>query len=457
MSSLPRLHALLKRFDRPLADGVFLVLLVALAIATGWLSARHDHYWDWTSGNSNSLSVESRQLLAQLDQPLRITIFAAPEGALGRSIERFLARYVQAHPGLELEFVDPRRFPERARDAQVRVDGQLLIEYHDRRETLARLDEHSLSAAIARLLEDRRPWVAVIEGHGERNIDGDAPGELGRLGHELEAQGFLARPLDLALVSDVPINTHLVVLSQPEIALFPGEVERLIDYLDRGGNLLWLLDPGPLNGLEPLAEQLGLKPLPGVLFDPESLEQGAITPTLAQVHASPTDHPLTTALTQPALFHGARAFAAEHHADWALATPLVSGPRSWNEVGRIEAESYRDEVVGEQAGPLPLLLALTRSDTTGEHEQRVAVIGDGDFMSNAWINRAGNRALAFALIDWLSGARMHPLPPQAPAPAALELDDGRRLLLGAGSLGVIPGLLLGAWLLIQWRRGRRAA
>ncbi|MCF1182348.1 GldG family protein [Marichromatium gracile] len=454
MSPLHRIHALLERLDRPLADGVFLALLLAVAIAAGWLSARHDRYWDWTSSGDNSLSVETLQLLAELDQPPRITVFADPDGLLGKSIRRFLTRYQQALPGMRVEFVDPRRFPERARNAQVRVDGQLLVEYRGRRETLERLDEHDLSAAIARLLEDRRPWVAVIEGHGERDIDGEAATDLGRLGRELEAQGFLARPLDLALVSDVPVNTHLVVLSQPEIALFPGEVERLIDYLDRGGNLLWLLDPGPLNGLAPLAERLGLHPLPGVVLDPESLEQGADTPTLALGSASATPHPLTALLSQSVLLPGARVFAPETAEDWSLAQPLVSGPRSWNEVGRIEPGSYRDEVVGELAGPQALLLALTRASTEGDRQQRVAVVGDGDFMSNAWINREGNRALAFALIDWLSGARMHPLPSPAPGHPPLELDDERRLLLGLGSLGVIPGLLLAIWLLIQWRRGR---
>ena len=35
----------------------------------------------------------------------------------------------------------------------------------------------------------------------------------------------------------------------------PGEVDKLLRYIDRGGNLLWLVDAEPLRGLDRLAEK----------------------------------------------------------------------------------------------------------------------------------------------------------------------------------------------------------
>ncbi len=80
---------------------------------------------------------------------------------------------------------------------EVSLVGQILLEYRGRRETLNEIGERAISAAIARLSASRVPWIAVIEGHGERAIDGQDGADLGRLGAELTEQGFLARPLDL--------------------------------------------------------------------------------------------------------------------------------------------------------------------------------------------------------------------------------------------------------------------
>ncbi len=72
--------------------------------------------------------------------------------------------------------------------------GQVLLEYKWPARDPEAIGERAVSAAIARLTTTRAPWVAVLEGHGERQIDGEAPSDLGRFGQELEDQGFLARP-----------------------------------------------------------------------------------------------------------------------------------------------------------------------------------------------------------------------------------------------------------------------
>ncbi|RKT44313.1 GldG family protein [Thiocapsa rosea] len=451
---LPFATAQLRRLERPLADVLFLVLLLAVLIAGGWLVARHDRYWDWTAVGTNSLAPESLAILGRLDGPLRATVFADPASPLGKGIERLLMRYRQAQPGMLIEVVDPQLFPERTRDADVTLIGQILLDYRGRRETLAEVSERAISAAIARLGASRVPWVAVIEGHGERAIQGEAGADLGRLGRELSERGFLARPLDLGRVEEVPINTRILVLSTPRIPLFPGVVERLIRYLDRGGNLLWLMDPGALNGLEPLADTLGLRILPGTVVDADAAALGVAIPAVAVIAEYP-DHPFSVDLDVPALLPGSIAFGTELAPGWLLDTYLATGARSWNEVGRLDGPIDRDEVIGEQAGPLPVVLAMSRPVPEDGREQRVLVVGDGDFASNAQIGAYGNRALALALLAWLSDpGDLTVLPPDPREPAALILDEQQRLRIGLGSLVIFPGLFLLIGLGIRWLRWR---
>ncbi len=68
--------------------------------------------------------------------------------------------------------------------------------------------------------------------------------DLGRFGEELKDRGFLVRPLDLATVVDVPVNTHLALVSPPpRFRSSPARWSGYCDYVERGGNLLWPQTP----------------------------------------------------------------------------------------------------------------------------------------------------------------------------------------------------------------------
>jgi hypothetical protein len=441
------------RVERRLADAAFYVLLAAAVLLTGWLGARHDRYWDWTGSQRHTLSAESQAVVARLDAPLRITVFVDRAHPLAKGIEQVLARYRRALPALDVQFLDPQLFPEQARAAEISLLGQMLVEYRGRRETVTRVGEDALTSAIARLTRRERPWVVFLEGHGERSVGGEAGTDLGRLAGLLGERGYRMRSLDLATQPQVPDNARLLVVSTPAIPPFPGEVERLTDYLAGGGNLLWLMDPGGLQGLEPLANALAITPLPGMLVDANVQRLAIDDPTVAMVSRFP-DHPLTRGLAEPALFPGSLAFLALAAPDWTLATPLETLEDTWNETGPIRGEIARDGDRGEQPGPLPVALALTRARPQGG-EQRVLILGDGDFLSNAHLETAGNRALGLRLIEWLTAPEGDaPVPPRELPDRTLALTRTDILLIGGGSLVVGPILFLAAGLLVRRHRRR---
>ncbi|MCG6941879.1 MAG: GldG family protein [Thiohalocapsa sp.] len=481
-----------RRLHRTAADGVFALLLLAIVLTAGWLAARHDDYFDWTSTARNSLTPESIAVLERLPAdgpPLSITVFAPREHPVGRAVEQLLARYHRQRPDLEIHWVDPQRAPERARDADVHLLGQVLLEFHGRRESLTALSEGTLSSAIARLALPRAPWVAVLEGHGERASAGAAAPDIGRFAQLLRQRGFRLQPLDLASAGSVPANTDLLVISTPSIALFPGEAEALVHYLEAGGNLLWLMDPGSgsaaersdatgdLMGLKPLATYLGVRPLPGVVVDAKAAELGFDDPTFAVIDDWPA-HALGRDLKRPAVLPGSLAFQVTAAPGWLLDTTLTSGPQSWNETGPIRGEITRNPPAGEESGPLPLAMVLTRpqpragadapaaastSDDDDEPdnaaprpapEQRVIVVGDGDFASNAYLATAANRSLALRMARWLTGLEdLITPPPAADDRDNFTLSTARTWAISAGAVVALPLLLLGAGLLVRWRRG----
>src|SRR3546814_13973201 len=53
-------------------------------------------------------------------------------------------------------------------------------------------------------------------------------------------------------------DLSVLVIASPSAQLLPGEQTIITDYVNHGGNVLWLADPDYPPGIEPLAKDLGV-------------------------------------------------------------------------------------------------------------------------------------------------------------------------------------------------------
>jgi ABC-type uncharacterized transport system involved in gliding motility auxiliary subunit len=440
-----------------LQEGLFHLLLLGAAVLAAWLSLQYTWHWDWTGNRSNSLAPESRSLLQRLESPLTMTSFAPDNRDLRQRILRLLDRYRRERPEMvKISFVDPELHPDLAREAGIELAGELVLEYQGGRERLQTLSEGHVSNALQRLLGRPERWIGALAGHGERSLSGKANHDLGDFGAALESRGYRIQPLDLAQVPVLPENLGLLVVAGPQSDLLGAEVERLRDHVEQGGSLLWLMDPGGLHGLESLARQLGVRTLPGRIVDANVRELGVDDPTVALVSRYP-DHPATSGFSLMALFPQALALESTAAGEWRVTPLLRTLSRSWNETDPIQGEVRRDKAHGERAGPLTLALALERTlaTPTGAREQRALVVGDGDFLANAFLGNVGNRELGLRLVRWLmeEDELLH-IPPRQSPDRELPITRTLALVLGVGSLFVLPLGFLATGFLIRWRRNR---
>ena len=111
---------------------------------------------------------------------------------------------------------------------------------------------------------------------------------------------------------------------------------------------------------------------------------------------------------------------------------------------------------GEIPGPLDMGFALSRlSPSPAKKEQRVVAIGDGDFLSNAFLGNGGNREFGQRVFDWLlADDAMIDLPDKGAPDRQLQLSQTQLGVIGLGFLLVLPVLLLAAGGWIWWRRKR---
>ncbi|GAB4345758.1 MAG: hypothetical protein Kow006_03280 [Gammaproteobacteria bacterium] len=441
------------RLRQRLENTLFVALLLAAVALTGWLSTRYGFVSDWTAAGRNSLSEASQRLLATLDKPISITAFASPDEVLRRRIRNLVERYQRAGSDVQLEVVNPDTAPQRVRDLDINVDGTLVVSYQGRSEKLTELGEEALTNALLRLARDEDRWVVFLEGHGERSPKGVANHDLQLMARALERQGVKVQSARLA--GAIPDNTSVLVIAAPQADLLPGEVQRLVEYLEGGGNLLWLLDPEPLHGLEPLADLLGVSLLPGVVVDATARLYGIQQPDFALVTEYPR-HALTRGLKAVTLFPRAAAVDLDPPAAWTRTPILQTSPSTWNETGPLVGEIHADPNRAERAGPLTLGWALQRPRSDSENrEQRVVVVGDGDFLANAYLGNGGNRNLGLAIFNWLShDDRFIAIPARTSPDRSLQLSRGAAVAIGAGFLALLPLLLIGTGVLIWFRRRR---
>jgi len=253
----------------------------------------------------------------------------------------------------------------------------------------------------------------------------------------------------------------------------PGEVQLITNYIAAGGNLLWLADPGPLFNLEPLAIQLGIKFQDGVVVDPTTQVFGISDPRVALITQYPR-HPITNNFNVLTLFPQARGFKLEPPDNWDTTVLLSTLPRSWAEVGEIKGEIEFNQG-SDIAGPLIIGAALTRklteqtdnlpSDATANNRasnsqtqkiQRIVVIGNGDFLSNAFLGNGGNLDLGLNIVNWLShDDKLIAIPAKTAPDIHLELSQTTLIVLAFILAIVIPLSLIASGIMVWLKRRNR--
>jgi ABC-type uncharacterized transport system involved in gliding motility auxiliary subunit len=445
---------LYNRLQNILFVAAFLVLIGMLA----WLSTRYVFQADWTASGRNTLSPASQTLLKKLNGPLSITAFTSEAQPLRKGIGEMVKRYQRYKPDIRLSFVDPAKEPQRVRDLGISVDGELVIDYAGRSEKLQDINEQNLTNALQRVGRSDKRWLVFLTGHGERNPLGVANHDLGDWGRQLESKGFSVQTVNLVSTPQIPGNTDVLAIAAPQVDLLPGEIKLIQDFINKGGNLLWLSDPGPLHGLKPVAEQLGVEFQPGVIVDPNAQLFGVKNPDFAVV-AEYSSHPITLNFNNVTLFPRASGIDLQTPEGWQGQAFLTTLPRSWSETGEIKGEISFDAGSDIQ-GPLDIAVSLTRAlpdnaNTQGK-EQRVVVMGDGDFVSNTYLGNGDNLNLGLNIVNWLShDDKLIAIRAITAPDTELNLSFTASVLIGFGFLFALPLALLIAGLTIWLKRRKR--
>lgn len=458
-----------------LQSASFTVLLLAALGVAAWGSTKYSAQADWTYGNRNTLSQPSRELLQRLDGKVTFQAFASDSEQLRGRIRDIVGRYTRASDKVELSFVNPKTHPQKVRELGIQRQGTIVVRYQGRTAKVAQSEEAKLTNAIKRLADKSQTRLAFLQGHGERALNGRARSDLTAFKRGLENQGYSTQSLNLANKGRVPKDVSVLVVADPQQQLLPQERKRIANFVAGGGNLLWLADvgaqsPPKFSGKKPVVTAGNATiASPVQVVGARSRAFGVVTDY--------SGSKITQDFSKTTVFPKARTIQVASSDGWSTGAFLETGKRSWADAKPFDSGFDQQE---DRKGPVTLGVRMSRKapqtgdesaktasgpsdggvvkaaagggsgaasgspagggqgkDAPAAAQQRVVVIGDADFLSNAFIGFGGNRDLAMNTVKWLSGdtASLNISTPQAP---------GQNLAFSVSTLWMLQVLFMGA-------------
>ena len=433
-----------------------LLLLLVIGICA-WITQQHHWVYDWSRDNRNTLTDTSRLILEQIDQPIQITVLARNSAKKRQQFRRAIGKYKKYKPDIELLFFDSDTELDQANELHLYNAGQLRIDYKNRYEIVDQLSERDVTNALQRLSRDSKSWVVFLSGHGERDPFNEDNQGYSTLKQTLESGGVEVQDINLLETTTIPDNISVLVIAAPQAELLEGEEKLIIEFVDRGGNLLWLHEPGRNEQLSLLAQKLGITWRNGTIIDANQqlrsilgIQHPAVVPVIKY-----QEHAITKNLNNQTLYPFAVGIEPNTGLDWIVQPLFYSMPRAWSETNLLSG----DNVVfnsndGDTAGPLLMATALTRISEK-KNVQRIVIIGDSDFMANSYIGHGENLKLSISILQWLTNEdKRISLVPYQPPDISIEFSNVAIASLASGYLLIVPlgVLFIGIFIGIRRRK-----
>jgi len=243
-----------------------ILLVVGILLLVNFLASRFFFRLDYTEDQSYSLSKATKNILAELNEPVTISAYFSEN--LPPDIEKvrqdfrdMLVEYSSNSGGLIVyEFINPSVDQETEMKAQqsgirpiminVRERDQVkqqraylgaVLQMGDRKEVIPFIQpgaamEYALSTSIKKLSVKEKPAIALLQGHGEPSLSA-----LKQLSDQLSILNSV-EPLEFSDTSGVPSKYRTLVVIAPKDTIPELNFRYLDDFLNRGGRLLLALN-----------------------------------------------------------------------------------------------------------------------------------------------------------------------------------------------------------------------
>lgn len=253
---------------------VLIVIVIGGATAGYSLVEKQNVVRDLTENQLFTISQISRDTIDQFERYLtannfsaRIIGFYTREEIRDRNATRvLLSQFEEESTGLiDVEFIDPDVNPFVAGQydfTPLLSDGSesshlfLTVFTEDEQivivESIRAIDERQISNAMLRIILAGDFKMYFVIGHLGYDPLGEGNLGLSTIYYTLPQAGVNVDTLDLSVVDSVPDDATAIVIIGPQTPLRQAEVDKIADYIDRGGRMVIMADPPYVDEYESL-------------------------------------------------------------------------------------------------------------------------------------------------------------------------------------------------------------
>jgi ABC-type uncharacterized transport system involved in gliding motility auxiliary subunit len=453
-----------------------IVVVFGILAAINYLSTRHNKRWDLTAAHQFSLSDQTKKVLQDLKEPVKIRVFARSD-----EFQRFrdrLDEYTYQSKQVSTEYIDPEKRPGLAQQYGVTTLGTVVFDYKGRNEKVNSEGEQELTNALIKVIQGRQPKVYFTQGHGEKDTAGAERGGYSGIVAGLTSGNFIVDKVVLAQQGGVPGDADVLVIAGPKTDFLGPEIDAVKAYLAKGGKVLLLLDPvlksdqPQVTGLQGLLKDWGIEAGNDIVLDVSGMGRLIGTDESVPVAAPPYPvHPITENFSLLTAYPLARSMSpVEGGVNGHTAQKIVETSKSsWGETNLKGLTSGQPAKLdeGDKPGPVALASAVSAPATVtpppkdakkdGDNpkpaETRLVAFGDSDFASNGALGVAGNRDLFLNTVNWLAQQEnLIAIRPRDPEDRRITLTADQMRRIFYLTVLIVPGLVLLAGVQTWWRR-----
>lgn len=422
---------------------------IALAVIAGvglvHAADRTGVHFDWTFEHHFEIAPSTIQACKAVDAGLRATLFhAAGDPRIRRT--RLLLEALGRSCSIEIATRPLERAARETDRFSIGSSNTVVFERGPRFETVERPSEGAIYAALRRLRPPAGGLLVALRGDGEGDFERvDDAGYSGLL-EALTDEGHRVRGVVTASMSEIPAEAEAVIALGPRRPLQPEAIDALRRYLESGGSLIALIEPGTQTGLEELLAEYGLASPNTVIIDPAAGARAFRAEGIDPIGSHYNTHAITRGLdaNRVTFFSGARSFELRKaRPDDRIQGIVLASPQSWlsEDLSLLDHGSGRPDPAGARRDYHPLVVSGRYQREAGE--TRIVAFGDSDFCSNRHLRAVYNLDLILNAVAWATqregdiAIRPKAAPPlHFPLPAANSLQT----FYGVGLL--VPELLL---------------
>ncbi|MBI4891717.1 MAG: GldG family protein [Acidobacteria bacterium] len=445
------------------ATTYILVVLAALA-AINFLANRYNKSFDATANKRYSLSDQTIKLANNLKQDVTISYFDQTT-AFPRAKD-LLDRYSNLSPKLKVNYFDPFKKPQLAKQYGITQTGAIIITSGDKREEARALSEEEITSALIRLQKTGVKTICFSAGAGEHSLEDSTQSAYSSWKQLIEKNNYKTDAVNLIEKPDVPAACSVLIIGGPRVDYPAPVVAALKKYVEGGGRALFLTDPPIKTAKDSVADNQGLADLLkswGVTLNKDLVLDTSgvgglygMGPEVA-LATRYESHPIVREMRRTAsAFPLVRSLEAAPGANTSV-EKLIS--TSDNSIAATNLNLTTGSLQMPKGDTKSFTVAAAGSYRTGQQkdgnnvEGRFVVVGSSDFTANYALAFGGNRDLSLNIINWLSSDEdLISIRPKDPEDRRIQLTGGQMMLVRTVSQFVIPLIIIALGLMVWWRR-----